>query len=258
MRAAMRTTALAARSRLVRQRGLATGGNPEECTLWVSYADPASLRRRLVGVAQQVRELLVARPLPELVLPLGNRVRQGFWFMRFQREALALIGTQTLQAQPFVAEIEHGGGERGAMSGTLQLDLGSRPTDLRAMLNLDGSEVREHEAWLRGAFGGHGEVEAIATPTLRCNWNPGYSFVTFAAPEQAEAGQCTREVLCGCGEAGYRRRDDERAAVRECTNIACINRPHDVFEQLGRQCAKSRRAASVDPVGRRRRRRRRV
>ena len=81
--------------------------------------------------------------------------------------------SQTLQAQPFVAEIEHGGGERGAMSGTLQLDLGSRPTDLRAMLNLDGSEVREHEAWLRNAFGGHGEVEAIATPTLRCLCVPG-------------------------------------------------------------------------------------
>lgn len=173
--------------------------------LFVSYMDTATVRSRLVSVAQQVRAKLEndgMEPPPELNFPLGQRVRHGFWFMSFQREALALTATQTLQSQPFVAEIEHGRGERGAMSGTLQLDLGSRPTELRAMLNLDASEVREHEQWLRGAFGGHGEVEAIATPTLQCNWNPGYTFVTFAAPEHAEAALLalngTPSCVAGC------------------------------------------------------------
>lgn len=179
--------------------------------LYVSYMDTATVRRRLVSVAQQVRARLESdgmEPPPELNFPLGQRVRHGFWFMRFQREALALIATQTLQRQPFEAEIAHGGGERGTMAGSLQLDFGSRPTDLRVMLNLDGSEVREHEAWLRSAFGSHGEVKAIATPTLRCNWNPGYSFVTFAAPEQAEAALLaldgTPSCVPGCSiEADY-------------------------------------------------------
>jgi hypothetical protein len=190
----MRTTALAARSRLVRQCGLATGGNPEECTLWVSYADPASLRRRLVGVAQQVRELLVARPLPELVLPLGNRVRQGFWFMRFETPEL-LSAAQTLHGTAFASDC-------GTLSGRLQLDAGLQPLDLRAVLNLPTRSPDPIEEWLRAKFGAHGLVERVRLPRLRNQWDQGLAFVHFADVEAAEAAlealDGTPSLVPGC------------------------------------------------------------
>lgn len=57
--------------------------------LWVSYSDPQTVRRRLVGVAQQVLGLLndsqtYNNQLPELIIPNdARRTRHGFWFMRF-------------------------------------------------------------------------------------------------------------------------------------------------------------------------------
>lgn len=63
--------------------------HPDARVLWVSYADPQTVRRRLVGVSQQVRNMLKGReaysgPLPELIFPSEQkRIRHGFWFMQF-------------------------------------------------------------------------------------------------------------------------------------------------------------------------------
>ena len=157
----------------------------DDSSLWVSYMDLATVRKRLVSVAQEVRHQLgkdgmPEADLPEIRLPQKNRVRHGFWFMEFKREALKLTAMQTLQDRPFSTEC-------GSLSGPLQVDDGSKQNHLRLMLNLDDAHVRRVEEWMEQKFREHGQVVSVQTPTLACNWDPGITFVTFATPEHAEA-----------------------------------------------------------------------
>ena len=76
-------------------------------SLWVSYMDIATVRKRLVSVAQEVRFQLEKdgmEPLPEIRLPQEGRVRHGFWFMAFEREALKLTAAQSLRDRQFATE----------------------------------------------------------------------------------------------------------------------------------------------------------
>ena len=95
----------------------------------MSYADEATVRRRLTAVAQQVRSLLTAGggDCERLVLPRGERVRHGFWFMRFGSEAEVDAARASLDGQPFVSEC-------GTLRGTLALHAGTRAGDVRAMV----------------------------------------------------------------------------------------------------------------------------
>ena len=138
-------------------------------SLWVSYMDVATVRKRLVSVAQEVRFQLEKdgmEPLPDIRIPQEGRVRHGFWFMAFEREALKLSAAQSLRDRAFATEC-------GSLSGPLHVDDGSKPNHLRLMLLLDGSHIRGVEDWVRTTFGAHGEIVSVATPTLQCNWDPG-------------------------------------------------------------------------------------
>ena len=73
-------------------------------TLWVCYADTGTVRRRLASLAQQVRRALDDEYLPQLVLPRGERVRHGFWFMRFEREGLQHAARRQLDGTHFESE----------------------------------------------------------------------------------------------------------------------------------------------------------
>ena len=76
-------------------------------SLWVSYMDVATVRKRLVSVAQEVRFQLEKdgmEPLPDIRVPQEGRVRHGFWFMAFEREALKLTAAQSLRDRPFATE----------------------------------------------------------------------------------------------------------------------------------------------------------
>jgi len=163
-------------------------------SLWVSYMDIATVRKRLVSVAQEVRFQLEKdgmEPLPEIRLPQEGRVRHGFWFMAFEREALKLTAAQSLRDRQFATEC-------GSLSGPLHVDDGSKPNHLRLMLLLDGSHIRGVEDWVRTTFGAHGEIVSVQTPTLQCNWDPGYTFVTFAEPEHADAAVSALDGAPGC------------------------------------------------------------
>ena len=163
-------------------------------SLWVSYMDVATVRKRLVSVAQEVRFQLEKdgmAPLPGIRIPQEGRVRHGFWFMSFEREALKLSAAQSLQDRAFATDC-------GSLSGPLQVDDGSKPNHLRLMLMLDGSHVRGVEDWMRKTFGAHGEIDSVVTPTLQCNWDPGFCFVTFAEPEHAEAALAALDGAPGC------------------------------------------------------------
>ena len=170
-------------------------------SLCVQHMDTATVRWRLLTVAQQVLDLLEANNFVEpanLVVPKSERVRHGHWFMHFESEAVALEARHVLDGVPFEATIEHGRGRSAGLAGTLQLDPSQRPDGLRVVLNLDSSEVREHEEWLRGTCGAHGDVEAVVTPLARCQWNPGFAYVTFAAPEHAEAAKRALDGTPSC------------------------------------------------------------
>lgn len=163
-------------------------------SLWVSYMDIATVRKRLVSVAQEVRFQLEKdgmEPLPDLRIPQEGRVRHGFWFMAFEREALKLSAAQSLRDRAFATEC-------GSLSGPLLVDDGSKPNHLRLMLQLDGSHLRGVEDWVHKTFGAHGEIVSIETPTLQCNWDPGYCFVTFAEPQHAEAAVSALDGAPGC------------------------------------------------------------
>lgn len=191
---AMRPLALCARARAYATHSMARKrADPHE--LWVSYADPATLRRRLVGVAQQVRGLLTAEPLPELVLPAEPRMRHGFWFMRFAAEAQRRAAREALHGAPFRTEC-------GSLEGTLQLDAGTRPLDLRAMLNVRTAQPDPVDAWLRRTFGAYGELVSVDLPRVANNWDGGLAFVRFADTDEAEAALValdgTPSVVIGC------------------------------------------------------------
>lgn len=156
--------------------------------------DVATVRKRLVSVAQEVRFQLEKEgmtPLPYIRLPQEGRVRHGFWFMAFEREALMLTAVQSLKDRAFATEC-------GTLSGPLRVDDGTKPNNMRLMLELDGSHIRGVEDWMRTAFGAHGEVVSVQTPTLQCNWDPGYTFVTFADERAADAALSALDGAPGC------------------------------------------------------------
>lgn len=195
------------------------GGDPS--TLWVSYCDPATLRRRLVDVAQQVRALCDTSAPPDLVLPRDERMRHGFWFMRFEDEARLAAARQILHEAPFATDC-------GSLRGELQLDAAKKPLQLRAMLNVARVEPDPVTSWLERTFGAHGAVE-VSLPRLRNNWDGGMAFVKYAEPDAAEAAlerlDGTPSLVTGCNLfvdhaymrrlVSYRRSAD--AAPREST-----------------------------------------
>ena len=162
--------------------------------LWVSYTDPATVRKRLIHVAQQVRQMLPCDALPDLVLP-HKRVRHGFWFMRFENEAASNHALQSLNGANFSSEC-------GSMQGTLQLDLGDRRLDVRAMLNAPRPSPDPVNEWLLSRFGPFGHIEAVRLPRLKNNWDSGFAFVKFTNPEDAEkaleALDGTPSLVPGC------------------------------------------------------------
>ena len=169
--------------------------NADEHTLWVNYADTSTLRRQLVGLAQQVRARAGCDPLPEIVLPSSSRVRHGFWFMRFRETTHRAAALASLHGAPFATSC-------GSLEGTLQLDEGTRELDLRAMLNLPQSKPDPIYAWLRSRFGVHGTITSIELPRVRNNWDTGLAFIRFAEVEAAEAAldalDGTPSPIAGC------------------------------------------------------------
>ena len=153
--------------------------------LWVSYTDPAILRRRLIGLAQQVCEqcvepLIDEAVLPSLIVPKNPETqRKGFWFMRFEELAHADQVQKELLDKPFTSYC-------GSMEGKLHVAAGIKPGDLRFMLDspvLDPDPVVE---WLRARFSVHGDIESIQRPPSKCNWDGGLAFITFATADDAE------------------------------------------------------------------------
>ena len=164
-------------------------------TLWVCYADTGTVRRRLASLAQQVRRALDDEYLPQLVLPRGERVRHGFWFMRFESEEAARAARAALRDRTFETEC-------GTLRGALAMATGTRGGDVRAALRLDGAPTAASEAWVAERCAEHGALERVEIPRLHCNWDPGWAFATFTSEEAAEAarvaldGAPSREAGC--------------------------------------------------------------
>ena len=95
-----------------------SSGRYNDRSLWVSYADVYTIRRRVLGVAQRVREqlMLPTERSPELILPRDERLRHGFWFMRFGNVEDALAVQKSLDGQRFQSEC-------GSLEGLLQMPL---------------------------------------------------------------------------------------------------------------------------------------
>ena len=161
-------------------------------SLFVSYADPATLRSQLIGIAQQVRAQCSDAP-PQIIMP--TNLRHGYWFLRFRSSEPCERAVATLHGKPFSSAC-------GTLQGHLQLDEGTRPLDLRAMLNLPHKEPEPVERWLRGRFGMHGTIESLEVPRLRNRWDQGLAFVRFADAAAADAALAaldgTPSPISGC------------------------------------------------------------
>ena len=108
-------------ARLLARRGLCASA-AQHHTLWVGYADNATMRQRLVRLAQSVRSRVPTEPAPDIVLPTGSRVRQGFFFLRFDEAEHRAATIAALHGQPF--ELAD-----GSLTGQLHVDEGARPCD---------------------------------------------------------------------------------------------------------------------------------
>ena len=151
--------------------------------LWVSFADPATMRRRLVGVAQQVREQIDLAPehLPDLRFPNEEkRIRQGFWFMRFMKEQARTSATQQLNDKEFESAC-------GTLRGRLKCTPGKWHQDVCMHLTIPRSDPDPVVEWLRATFNPYGRLACVRTPRLQNNWDQGFGFVEFDAPEDADA-----------------------------------------------------------------------
>lgn len=169
--------------------------------LWVSYADPATVRQRLAGLAQEVHSMLEQsglHPLPRLILPPGARVRHGFWFMRFEKEAQQFAARRQLNGFPFASDC-------GTLTGTLAIDLASRELDLRGFLNADETAGQQVDGWLAHTFSQFGHIESVKVPRLVSNWDPGHGAIQFTRSEDAlralEALDGTPSCIPGCNLA---------------------------------------------------------
>ena len=148
--------------------------------LWISYTDPALVRRRLTKLAQQVMAEHVDEAVQlSLQIPRGERVRDGYWFMRFEDESTALHVKQTIDGQPFETSC-------GTLHGVLQADIGLEAKHVRCMLNIPVQDPDPVAEWLRARFAVHGAVERVQLHRRRCNWDGGMGFILFQTPEDAE------------------------------------------------------------------------
>ena len=145
--------------------------------LWVSYADDATIRNRLVTVAQQVLEGVTSEPPPSLVIP--ERVRHGFWFMRFAQTAQRDDALQQLNGQPFTSNC-------GTLEGTLHVEHGKMESDLRAMLHVEAETVGRMREWVHDRFRKFGAIDDVRMPRGRSNWDSGMAWVRFQRYEDAE------------------------------------------------------------------------
>lgn len=173
-------------------------GTGETNKLWVSYADPSTMRRRVVGVAQQVLDLLERsqiQPLPQLVIPKGQRARHGFWFMKFAEEEKLTEALEELDGQPFRTRC-------GSLQGVLDISRASGELQLYAMLMMEAEHIDGVEVWLARTFEQYGPLDAVNIPRLKCNWDGGMGFVTFQHSEDAlsalRALDGTPSCISGC------------------------------------------------------------
>lgn len=155
-----------------------------EDDLWVSYTDHATLRKRLVMLAQQVLQELPdecqSPHPPELRIPQPERLRHGFWFMRF-------AGAEQLEKALAALNKKRFSTRCGSLRGILQLDRGSSKLDLRAMLNQKVATPDPIEEWLRTRFSPYGTVESVVIPRVRNGWDGGTAYVRFSSRDEADA-----------------------------------------------------------------------
>ena len=159
-----------------------SSGRYNDRSLWVSYTDVYTIRRRVLGVAQRVREqlMLPTERSPELILPRDERLRHGFWFMRFGNVEDALAVQKSLDGQRFQSEC-------GSLEGLLQMDSGRRPLDVRVMLNVSRQSPDPVIEWLDGTFRPYGVIARIYLPRVKSNWDGGFGFVDYIHREDADA-----------------------------------------------------------------------
>ena len=149
--------------------------------LWVSYTDAATQRRRLVLVAQQVRELLPESQAPDIILPLREMaLRKGFWHMRFESSEHAEHAVRSLNGKPFVSACR-------SIQGELHMERGrARGTDVWASVNQPAQDPDPVHAWIHASFSPYGTITSLRLPRLVCNWDQGFGFVRFERAEEAE------------------------------------------------------------------------
>lgn len=163
----------------------ATSGNlpqpASDVELWVSYTAPAELRRRLTSLAQQVmlQHVEASDNFPSLQIPRGDRVRDGFWFMRFDQADAAERMVEKLDGMPFTTAC-------GTLAGDLSVDFGDQVGHVRCMLTIPREEPNPVAEWLHARFSVHGAVERVRLPRRKCNWDSGLAFVVFRTPQDAE------------------------------------------------------------------------
>mmetsp|Transcript_15167 Transcript_15167/g.48802 ORF Transcript_15167/g.48802 Transcript_15167/m.48802 type:complete len:221 (+) Transcript_15167:112-774(+) len=159
-------------------------------TLAVAYSDANTVRSRLVGVAQCVRELCSAAghsaQLPQLALP--RIARFGFWHMGFRSEDDFAAAIETLHGREL-------GPTAGCPAGRLVLEREEQPFDGIAataccsLSSLSADHLSETEALLARRFGASGGLLAVYVPRLPSGWDPGVAALTFADGESAEAAR---------------------------------------------------------------------
>lgn len=170
----------------------------------VIYSDLATVRSRLVSVAQQVRALLAtehaagatggapgAPPgLPQLALPRSPRY--GFWHMGFESEDAYVSARAVLRGRPFTSSC-------GFYSGTLVFEREAVAFDAVATtaccsLTATSAALDEAERWLAHRCAEFGLVDSARVPRLLSGWDAGVGTVTF---EDADAAALAAASLDG-------------------------------------------------------------
>jgi len=163
------------------------------CALAVVYADAATMRSRLVHVAQHARALLrtgsyagggdaVGHALPTLALP--RRPRYGFWHMGFESEEAYAAAAEVLRGHPFTSDCGSFGGrlvferEASAFDGVAAVATCSLATGT--------GRLEDAEAFLDERFGSYGRLVSMHVPRLgRGNWDSGVGTVSLPDRESA-------------------------------------------------------------------------
>eukprot|EP00967_Tisochrysis_lutea_P105808 scaffold161619_cov36-Tisochrysis_lutea.AAC.1 len=160
-------------------------------TIAVVYADSATVRSRLVRLAQGVRARLACErdfgesghPLPTLALP--RCARFGFWHMGFASEEAYVAAETVLQGRPFSSDC-------GSLNGQLVFhrevaEFESVVATATCSLMLDPTSLDAAKGWLTQRFATYGTVVNADVPQLgRSNWDPGIGTVTLSDAVSAE------------------------------------------------------------------------